>query len=59
LSPILHPESEDDWETDAPDILNEENPRKGRGYGKKLAGFDFNSTELSVSDSKKWGGEQH
>lgn len=55
----MHPESEEDFEKEPiRSVFDEEVPIKDRDYGKKLAGFDFNTTDLSVSDSKKFGGNE-
>ena len=58
LSPILHPEPEDDFETSTDrSVLDSDLPVNERGYGKKLAGFDFDTTDLSVKDSAKFSSQ--
>ncbi len=56
LSPVLHPESADDWENEDLNEFDEEVPIRYAEYGKPIAGFEIK--DITVEDSKKFGGAQ-
>ena len=54
LSPVLYPESADDFETEVTNEFDEELPIRDRAYGKPIPGFEIK--DISVDDSKKFSG---
>lgn len=59
LSPILYPDLEGELDDPAPDrtVLDQDCDENQREYGKKLAGFDFDTEDLSVKDSAKFSAQ--
>ena len=54
MSPVLYPESVDDFETEVTNEFDEEIPIRDRAYGKPIPGFEIK--DITVEDSKKFSG---